>query len=184
MSCKEVVTFWLDTGAPISLLFAEADCNCGPQTFARTVKSAQSRCLDQRFAGHDGSMDVTAIAALAFTIAAVGVIAFQIALALGAPWGRYAMGGAFPGRFPPRMRVAAVTQAILIALLAVAVLSAAGLVLPELALRFPWLIWVVVVISAVAAILNAISRSAGERRIWVPVASVMLVSSLLVALDL
>ena len=128
-------------------------------------------------------MDVTSIAALVFTVAAVGVIAFQVALALGAPWGRYAMGGAVPGRFPPRMRVAAVAQAILIALLTVAVLSAAGFLVPDLAVRLPWLIWVVVVVSAVAVILNAISRSAGERRIWVPVATVMLVSSLVVALD-
>jgi hypothetical protein len=130
-----------------------------------------------------GAMDVTSIAALMFTVATIGVIAFQVALALGAPWGRYAMGGSFPGRFPPRMRVAAVVQAILIALLLIAVLSAAGLLVPDLSLKLPWLIWVVVAVSAVAVILNAISRSAGERRIWVPVATVMLVSSLLVALD-
>jgi hypothetical protein len=37
-------------------------------------------------------------------------------------------------------------------------------------------------VSALAVVLNAISRSAGERRIWVPVAVVLLVSSLLVAL--
>jgi hypothetical protein len=128
-------------------------------------------------------MDVTLIAALVFTVAALGVVAFQVALALGAPWGRYAMGGAVPGRFPPRMRVAALAQAILIALLTVAVLSAAGFLVPDLAVRLPWLVWVVVVVSAVAVILNAISRSAGERRIWVPVATVMLVSSLVVALD-
>ena len=90
-------------------------------------------------------MDVTTIAALVFAIAAIGVIAFQLALALGAPWGRYAMGGAFPGRFPPKMRVAAVVQAVLIALLAIAVLSCAGLVVPELAVAYPWLIWVAVV---------------------------------------
>lgn len=128
-------------------------------------------------------MDVTTIAALVFTICAAGVVAFQLAMALGAPWGRYAMGGAFPGRFPPPMRVAAVVQAVLIALLAVAVLSAAGLVLPNLGITFPWLVWVAVVVSALAVVLNVISRSAGERRIWVPVACVLLVSSLLVALD-
>ncbi len=127
-------------------------------------------------------MDVTAAAALVFALAAIGVIAFQLALAFGAPWGRYAMGGAFPGRFPPRMRIAAVVQAVLIALLAVVVLSAAGLVWPELSVAFPWLVWVAVVVSALAVVLNVISRSAGERRIWVPVASVMLITSLLVAL--
>ncbi|MGK2851992.1 MAG: hypothetical protein ACSLFN_13920 [Candidatus Limnocylindrales bacterium] len=47
---------------------------------------------------------------------------------------------------------------------------------------YPWLIWVVVVFSAAGVFLNAISRSAGERRIWVPVTFVMLMSSLLVAL--
>ena len=128
-------------------------------------------------------MDMTTVAALVFAICAAGVVAFQLALAFGAPWGRYAMGGAFPGRLPPPMRVAAVVQAVLIALLAVAVLSAAGLVLPDLAVTFPWLVWAAVVVSALAVVLNAISRSAGERRIWVPVASVLLVSSLLVALD-
>ena len=53
-------------------------------------------------------MDLTTLAALVFAAPAIGVIAFQLALAFGAPWGSYAMGGAFPGRMPPRMRVAAV----------------------------------------------------------------------------
>jgi hypothetical protein len=128
-------------------------------------------------------MDITAIAALVFAIVAGGVVAFQLALALGAPWGRYAMGGVFPGRFPPRMRIAAAVQAVVIALLAVSVLSVAGLVLPDVAVAFPWLAWVAVLVSGLAVVLNAISRSAGERRIWVPVASVLLITSLIVALD-
>ena len=81
------------------------------------------------------------------------------------------------------MRVAAVVQAVVIRLLAVVVLSAAGIVLPDLAVAFPWLVWVPVAVSVIAVVLNAISRSAGERRIWVPVAVVLLVSSLVVALD-
>ena len=127
-------------------------------------------------------MDVTTIAALAFAVCAGVVAGFQLALALGAPWGRFAMGGAVPGRLPPPMRVAAAVQGVLIALLAVAVLSAAGLVLPDLAVTFPWLVWVAVAVSALAVVLNAISRSAGERRLWVPVACVLLVSSVVVAL--
>ena len=122
------------------------------------------------------------MAALVFAVAAGAVVAFQVALALGAPWGRYAMGGAFPGRFPPPMRVAALIQGFLIGVLAVTVLSAAALVLPDLAVALPWLAWVAVAVSALAVVLNAISRSAGERRIWVPVATVLLVSSLIVAI--
>ncbi len=127
-------------------------------------------------------MDISTASGIVFAVVASGVVAFQLALALGAPWGRFAMGGVFPGRFPPVMRVAAVIQAVLIGLLAVAVLSAAGVVLPEVTAAFPWLVWVAVAVSAVALVLNAISRSAGERRMWVPVALVQLASSLLVAL--
>lgn len=129
-----------------------------------------------------GALDITTLAALGFAILATGVMAFQSGLALGAPWGAYAMGGAFPGRYPPALRVAAVVQGVLVGLIAVAVLSAADLILPDLARAVPWLIWVAVVFSALAVVLNAISRSAGERRIWVPVTVAMLLCSLLVAL--
>ncbi len=127
-------------------------------------------------------MDLTASAAIAYAIVVAGVIAFQLALALGAPWGSYAMGGAFPGRFPMRMRIAAVVQAALLALTVPIVLSRAGLVLPTWSEAAGWLIWVVVAVAVVALVLNAITPSAGERRIWVPVALVMLLSSLLVAI--
>lgn len=127
-------------------------------------------------------MDLTALAAITYTIATAGVITFQVAMALGAPWGAYAMGGASPGRFPPAMRVAALVQAAVLSMLAVAVLSHAGLALPSLAEAYPWLIWVAVAVSALSVLLNAITRSAGERRIWLPVALVLLVSSVTVAL--
>lgn len=127
-------------------------------------------------------MDADAIAGIVFAVVASGVIVFQLALALGAPWGAYAMGGAVPGRFPTSMRIAAVVQAAVIGLMSIGVLSAAGIILPSLNEAAPWLIWVAVVFSAVAVVLNAISRSAGERKIWVPVSLVMLMSSLLVAL--
>ncbi len=127
-------------------------------------------------------MDVTVLAASAYAIVVAGVIVFQLALALGAPWGSYAMGGAFPGRFPMRMRIAAVVQAALLALTVPIVLSRAGLLLPAWAEASGWLIWGVVAVAVVSLILNAITPSAGERRIWVPVALVMLLSSLVVAL--
>lgn len=127
-------------------------------------------------------MDVTTLAALVFAVAACAVVAFQLALALGAPWGRFAMGGAFPGQFPAPMRIAAAVQGLVIAFLGLGVLSAARVAMPELAVSFPWLVWVAVAVSVVALVMNAMSRSAGERRIWVPVTLVLLFSSLLVAL--
>jgi hypothetical protein len=124
---------------------------------------------------------ISTAAALVFAAAICSVIAFQVALALGAPWGEYAMGGRFR-TFPPRMRVAAVVQAVVLALLAVIVLSAAGVVVPALTDGRPWLAWVPVAISAVSLVLNLITPSARERRIWAPIGAVMLVSSLIVAL--
>jgi hypothetical protein len=128
------------------------------------------------------AVGITEFAAIVFAIAAGIVVAFQIALALGAPWGAYAMRGATPGRLPSTLRVAVLVQAVLIALLAVVVLSTAGLAVPGLAEAAPWLIWVAVAIAIVALVLNAISRSPGERRIWTPVAALLLLSSLVVAL--
>jgi hypothetical protein len=121
-------------------------------------------------------------AALLFATVTAGAIAFQLALALGAPWGEYAMGGANRGTLPPAMRVAAAVQALVLAVLALVVLGRAGLVDVPIVRDLPWLIWVAVAFSAVSLVLNAISRSAGERRIWVPVALLMLGSSLVVAL--
>jgi hypothetical protein len=125
---------------------------------------------------------VTTAAAIVFVAVTAAVIVFQCALALGAPWGAYAMGGRFPGRYPPAMRVAAVGQAVLLALVALVVLSKAGLVLPSLADALPSIIWLAVAFSGVSVVLNALTPSSDERRIWVPVAVVMLVSSLVVAL--
>lgn len=126
---------------------------------------------------------MTIPAAIVFAAVTGGAVAFQVALALGAPWGRYAMGGAFPGSFPPRMRVAALIQAVILALLGLVVLSAAGIVAPGVADAAPMLIWLPVVVSALSLVLNAITPSAGERRIWVPVALVLLAASLVVALS-
>lgn len=127
-------------------------------------------------------MTITTIAALIYTVITAGVIVFQLALAVGAPWGEYAMGGAYPGRFPPALRAAAVVQAVLLALMAGIVLARAGLALSGWATASTWLIWFVVAFAVVATILNSITPSARERRIWAPVALVMLACSLTVAL--
>jgi hypothetical protein len=125
---------------------------------------------------------MTTAAAIVFTLVTIVAIVFQVALALGAPWGEYTMGGRYRGRLPQEMRIAAVGQAALLAALAVFVLSSAGLVLPTMADTLPLLIWAVVVFSGFSLTVNAISPSRDERRIWVPVAIVMLVTSLIVAL--
>ena len=123
------------------------------------------------------------LAAYIYTAISAGVIAFQIALAAGVPWGAYAMGGAFPGKFPPELRIAALVQSVVLAGLAAVVLARAGLALPKWSRTARWLIWVVVVFSASSLVLNIITPSAGERAIWAPVALVMLICSVIVAVS-
>jgi hypothetical protein len=127
-------------------------------------------------------MDATSVAAAAYCVATAAVVLFQFALALGAPWGRFAMGGAFPGRFPTGMRFAAAAQGLLLLASTGVVLSRAGVALPSWGAASSWLIWVVVAFGALSALLNLITPSPAERRLWAPVAIVMFVSSLTVAL--
>lgn len=123
------------------------------------------------------------LAAVVYALATSVVVGFQVALAAGAPWGEYAMGGRVPGRFPPAMRVAAAVQAAVLALLALVVLDAGGVLSLGWTAAIPWLAWVPVAVSAVSLLMNAASRSPRERRTWVPVALVLLASSLVVALS-
>ena len=127
-------------------------------------------------------MSIPAAAAIAFAATTALVVAFQAALALGAPWGAYAMGGAIRGRIPPPLRVAAVVQGLLLIGVALIVLADAALVSVGLVNEWPWLAWIPVAVSAIAVVLNGSTRSRGERRIWLPVSLVLLVSSLAVAL--
>jgi hypothetical protein len=120
-------------------------------------------------------------AGIGYAVISSGVILFQLALALGAPLGSYAMGGAFPGRYPPAMRVAAVVQALLLALMAAVVLSRAGVAFPRWARASRWLVWLIVAFGAVGLVLNLATPSAGERLVWAPVALLLLVLSVLVA---
>ncbi|NTW97261.1 MAG: hypothetical protein HGB28_01775 [Oscillochloris sp.] len=127
-------------------------------------------------------MNLRRAAALLFTIVSAGVMAFQIALAAGAPWGAYAMGGAFPGQFPPPMRIAALVQAAFIGGTVAVVLVCAGLVRARWSRRAGKLVWGVVALGALSLVLNLITPSAGERAIWAPVALLLLLSSAAVAI--
>ena len=112
----------------------------------------------------------------------IGVL-FQFALAAGMPWGSLAMGGRYPGKFPPNMRVGAIIQGALLAFLGMIVLSRAGAAFLSLSNLSNALIWVAVAISGISLVLNLITQSKWERVLWAPVGFLMTVSSLVVALS-
>jgi hypothetical protein len=121
------------------------------------------------------------LAAKIFIALTTVVVAFQLALAAGAPWGELTMGGAFPGRLPLRMRLAAVGSAVLLGGFGLVVAARAGLALPRWRRPAGRLIWVVVAYTVVGVGLNAATPSARERVLWLPVALVLAACALLVA---
>lgn len=123
------------------------------------------------------------VAASVFALCTIIVILFQLALSAGAPWGEFAMGGRFPGRLPSAMRIAALVQVVVLAFIAFLVLARAGIAVSEFYVLSEKGIWGVVGFSFIATVLNLLTPSKRERMIWAPVAIVMLVTSVIVALS-
>lgn len=122
------------------------------------------------------------VAAYTFTCFVSLAAAFQIALAAGAPWGSIAMGGRFPGTFPPALRALAVLQCLVLIFFGVVVLVRSEIILPEWFPAAERGIWIVVAFSVLSTIANLATPSRWERIVWAPVAAILLASSLIVAL--
>ncbi|WP_298748521.1 hypothetical protein [uncultured Serinicoccus sp.] len=92
-----------------------------------------------------------------------GVAAFQLALALGAPWGRASYGGQHEGVLPRRLRWVSAGATVVYAGVAVTVASERT---PPRVRR--GVLTAVAGLMSVAVVPNAMSRSALERAIWTP----------------
>jgi hypothetical protein len=125
---------------------------------------------------------MTDFAAHCFTVLVSIVIAFQLALAAGVPWGHLTWGGKFPGKLPQRMRGVAIFSAILLIAFAVIVETRASVILHQWQGLSQILIWIVVAYCALGTVMNVITPSKWERTIWLPVVLLALVCSLIVAL--
>lgn len=127
---------------------------------------------------------ITTISAYIFLIATIFVILFQLGLAFGMPWGEYAMGGKFPGKFPIAMRIAALVQILILIIFATTVLINAQIILPEFYKFSQTAIWFVLAFSILGSVLNIITKSKKERMIWAPVSIILLISVVLVMLKI
>jgi hypothetical protein len=119
---------------------------------------------------------------LVFTVCTAIVILFQLGLSIGMPWGAASMGGKFPGKYPPKMRVVALVNALLLFLFNLIVLTNAGIIFTSLYQFSEKLIFVVVVFFAIGSVLNIITPSKIER-VWAPIAIIQFIISLYVALS-
>ena len=107
--------------------------------------------------------------ALTTCVVLAGLAVLQVCVALGAPWGRYVWGGQHEV-LPMGLRIGSGVSILLYGVFALVYLENAGVVR-----RFGWLrkrtaLWVVTLYMTTGVALNAISRSADERMVMVPVA--------------
>lgn len=121
----------------------------------------------------------------AAVLAAVGFVviaAFQLALALGAPFGEAAWGGRRPGRLPAGLRLASGIATVFWLLATLVVLARGGFDVPTIpSVVARWGTWALVGLLPLGALMNLISSSRWERFVWGPLALILAVLSLVVA---
>lgn len=117
--------------------------------------------------------------ALVYVGLAVLTAAFQTALAAGAAYGQWTLGGMYPGRLPAPQRAGAAVQSTLFLAMALVMAGRAGLVdwVPP-----GWAVWAALLITFFAGIGAVFSPAPRERRLWAPVMAAMLVAGCAVVL--
>jgi hypothetical protein len=121
------------------------------------------------------------IAAPAAATGLAVIACFQVALALGAPWGLAAWGGA-QAHLPAELRVGSAVSAVVLALAAVVVLARARRWGPSRAARLlQWGTWVLVPLLALNALGNFASTSRWENLLMGPLALLISLLCLVVA---
>lgn len=112
----------------------------------------------------------------------VGIAAiFQLCLTLGAPWGQASMGGKYPGKYPPKMRMVAAINMAVLTFIGLIVLTKAEILVPQYKTFSNTAIYFVAGFFAIAFMLNIITPSKIERMIWAPVTAAQLITSTIVA---
>lgn len=113
----------------------------------------------------------------------LAVALFQLAIVLGAPVGEYAYGGQHQGVLPTRFRATSVVSMLIM-------LAVAGHYMAQLGVFSPLLDeagnaianWGFVAFFALSALMNNISKSEKEKRVFGSITIAMLLSAILVAL--
>lgn len=125
----------------------------------------------------------TETAAFVFCALLAALAVFQLALALGAPLGRFAFGGAHE-RLPVGFRIGSLIAIATYAVFAVIALESAGLmkVLPHTAIAGIG-IWVIVAYLALGVVMNALSRSKPERFTMTPLALALCLLAAVIAFN-
>lgn len=120
---------------------------------------------------------LTLIITTVFVLLTVFTAIFQLGLAVGQPWGEYTMGGRHKGVLPVQMRINAVFSAIVLVFMAYVAIDRSKLFNP-ISFQPSSTIWLVTGYMALAVLLNSITKSQKEKKLWQPVTIVLFVCSL------
>ena len=112
-----------------------------------------------------------------YTLLIAGIIAFQVALVAGAPWGYLTQGGQYQGQLPPWHRAAAGASIALLLFMGATISSTAGITSFSLP---TWAGEVTVIIQTLTAVANWATPSISERKLWAPVSTLMLILAIYV----
>lgn len=126
-------------------------------------------------------MFIDALFASIATTLLVALSAFQFALVLGAPWGRFAWGGQHD-ILPIKLRVGSALSIILYMFFALIILGMSGLVgiINDMAVLFLGT-YILAGYFVLGIFMNAISRSKSERLVMTPVSALLALSYIVVA---
>lgn len=120
-------------------------------------------------------------AAYVFTALSCVVFLFHVCLVFGAPWGAATLGGRFKGKLPKVGRVFSGISALAVAAFAAVILHHVGLIRVDVLHDQVWTAWMVAGYCVLGFIMHVATPSAVERWIWLPVVTIMMISSGIVA---
>ncbi|GHA10212.1 hypothetical protein GCM10007989_00400 [Devosia pacifica] len=121
---------------------------------------------------------MTLLAAVVASLIFVLLAAFQAALALGAPLGRFAWGGQAGDVLPPRLQVASAASVPVLLAMSVIVLIRAGVLYSMWSPAMYWPCWAVFLFLTLNTFANLGSKSQSERRLMTPIAAIAAIAVL------
>lgn len=113
-----------------------------------------------------------------------GVAAFQIAMALGAPWGALASGGGHEGQLSPVLRIGSGIAGGSLLWMALVVLARGGVTMPITpvpARRLKAFTWTIAGFMVFNTVANLASQSSSEQLLFAPITALLAVLTVLVA---
>ncbi|MDO9629181.1 MAG: hypothetical protein Q7I99_04700 [Acholeplasmataceae bacterium] len=133
-----------------------------------------NRCTSQK--------NMTLILGIYYIVISIIVTLFQLALAFGAPLGKYANGGKFPGSLPKNMRFLPFIQIAILWFFLYIVLIKTEMIGNHPNAIGSIGIWFVVFFFFLGSIMNLITPSKPERMVWGPVNVLTFIGVLFIAI--